>query len=294
MKKEQPDLLRYLAINADDEKWGLICTTVGYQVVRAGERYPVSQHPDTYNFKSQEGRVLNEYQLVYIIEGSGYFQSASCRRTKVSPGTMMLLFPGERHRYAPDPQRGWTEYWVGFRGSNMDQRLADGFFSEREPLHKIGVSETMINLYDKIIDFAEQEKAGYQPLISGIIVHMLGLVYYKQLNQAYANSAIVDKINQARTLMRNSVEHPLPIEAIAKELGLGYSWFRRVFKQYTGMSPSQYQMQLRLIRAKEMLGRDMMVSEVAYAIGFDSVSQFSSFFKNKEGITPTEFKERIK
>lgn len=293
MRKTQKDLLRYLTINNEDEKWGIVCTTVGYQVVTPGSSYPVSRHPETYNFKKLQGRILNEYQLVYIIEGSGYFVSESCKKTRVTAGTMIQLFPGEWHLYHPDPETGWVEYWIGFRGANIDKRIEMGFFPINEPLHKIGVSETIIRLYDDVIKFVEKENTGYQQLISGIVLHILGAVYYKRTNRAYANNVIVDKINKARMIMRDNIENPVSPENIAKELGLGYSWFRRVFKQYTGTSPSQYQLQLKLIKAKELLsGSGLRISEVAYAVGFDSVSQFSSFFKNKEKITPSEFKDR--
>lgn len=57
----------------------------------AGLRYPLSRHPEKYNFKPQTGRILNEYQLVYITKGSGYFSSQSCKSQKINAGTMILL-----------------------------------------------------------------------------------------------------------------------------------------------------------------------------------------------------------
>ena len=82
-------------------------------------------------------------------------------------------------------------------------------------------------------------------------------------------------------------------EGIAREIGVGCSWFRRVYKEYTRVSPAQYQLQLRLLRAKELLtSSNMNISEIAYALKFENTGQFSTFFKHKEGITPSEFRER--
>ena len=116
MKNSEKYLLHYLTANySNTAKWGILCTTVGYQIVAPRCHYPLSIHPDNYNFK-RYGRILHEYQFVYIVAGSGYFTSDSCATTKVSAGTIIMLFPGERHTYRPDANTGWTEYLVGFKG----------------------------------------------------------------------------------------------------------------------------------------------------------------------------------
>ncbi|MDH6303779.1 AraC-like DNA-binding protein [Parabacteroides sp. PF5-5] len=291
---KQNDQLRYLTISNMDEDWGIVVTTVGYQFVPPKGRYPLSRHPEDYDFKPQNGRILNEYQLVYITKGSGYFSSQSCPgRQKISTGTMILLFPGEWHSYYPDPETGWDEYWVGFRGPHIDRRVEKQFFNMKEPLHHIGLSATIVGLYNDILKLASLEKAGYQQMISSIVLHILGSVYYKKRNISFTNAYVVDKINEARILMKEQTEHPLSPEEIASRLGLGYSWFRRMFKEYTGVSPAQYQLQQKLLRAKELLTTTSLnISEIAYALKFENASQFSTFFKKKEGLTPSKFRER--
>ena len=95
-----------------------------------------------------------------------------------------------------------------------------------------------------------------------------------------------------RELMKD-VDNPRDVEAIARELGVSYSWFRKTFKEYTGISPAQYQLQQRLLKAKEMLtGTDINISDIAYALKFVNTGQFSTFFKHKEGVTPSDFRKR--
>lgn len=293
MEKQLSDQLKYLTISTTDEEWGIVVTTVGYQFIPSKGHYPLSRHPDNYDFKPQTGRILNEYQLVYITKGSGYFSSQSCKLQKIGAGTMLLLFPGEWHSYYPDKDTGWDEYWVGFRGIHIDKRVEKRFFTKEEPLHHIGLSATIVGLYEDILKFASQEKSGYQQMISSIVLHILGTVYYKRKNNSFTNTYVVDKINEARILMKEQVENPLSPEEIASQLGLGYSWFRRMFKEYTGVSPAQYQLQQRLLRAKELLtGSPLNISEIAYSLKFENAGQFSTFFKKKEGVTPSEFRER--
>ena len=207
MEKRLSDQLRYLTISAIDEEWGIVVTTVGYQFIPPKGNYPLSKHPDNYNFKPQTGRILNEYQLVYITKGSGYFSSQSCKMQKINAGTMILLFPGEWHSYYPDSETGWDEYWVGFRGVHIDRRVEKRFFTREEPLQHIGLSATIVGLYEDILKFASQEKTGYQEMISSIVLHILGTVYYKRRNNSFTNTYVVDKINEARILMKEQVEN---------------------------------------------------------------------------------------
>ncbi len=93
--------------------------------------------------------------------------------------------------------------------------------------------------------------------------------------------------------MKEQVEEPFRPEEIARQLGLGYSWFRRMFKEYTGVSPAHYQAQQKLLRAKELLtGTHLNITEIAYMLKFGNASQFSTFFKKREGVTPSGFRER--
>lgn len=293
MAPTRKDELHYLRISPNDEDWGIVVTTVGYQFIPPKSRYPLSQHPEQYDFKPQNGRTLNEYQLVYIIKGSGYFSSQSRKKERINAGTMILLFPGEWHSYSPDPETGWDEYWIGFRGPHIDRRVEKQFFRKEEPLHKIGISATIINLYEDVLRYAIQEKAGHQQMVSSILLQILGSVYYKEKNNSFGDPHIVDKINEARLLMKAQAENQLPPEEVASRLGLSYSWFRRMFKEYTGVSPAQYLLQQKLLKAKELLTTTQLnVSEIAYRLRFDNTGQFSTFFKTKEGITPSEFRKR--
>jgi len=293
MRRPQEDLLRYLTISASDEEWGIVVSTVGYQFIPPKSKYPLSPHPADYDFLPQTGRILNEYQLVYITKGSGYFSSQSCKPQKIQAGTMILLFPGEWHSYYPDKETGWDEYWVGFRGMHIDRRVEKRFFCKEEPLYHIGLSATIVGLYNDIMKFASEERSGYQQMISSIVLQILGSVYYKNRNKSFTNTYVVDKINEARILMKEHIENPLSAEEVASRLGLGYSWFRRMFKEYTGVSPAQYQLQQRLLRAKELLtSSSLNISEIAYTLKFENAGQFSTFFKKKEGLTPSEFRER--
>lgn len=289
----QQNIVRYPPVTEHDERWGMVCTTAGYQNVPPGAPYPLTQHPDRYNFTRLRGRTLNEYQLIYIVSGQGDFRSASCPAARVTAGTVLLLFPDEWHTYAPDPATGWEEWWVGFRGPDIDRRFEAGFISKREPLLRIGHSTGIVNRYQEIVRTIDEERKGFQQLVTGIVLHLLGSMLFERDNLRYLDHPIVEKIDRAREMMRRHIGGGLPPEEIARRLHIGYSWFRRTFRSYVGIAPAQYQLQLRHNRAKELLSSsERTVSEIAAELGFENVSQFSAFFKQREKITATEYRRK--
>ena len=63
--------LKYLAISQTDLKWGMTINSVGFQSIAARMPYPPNNHPSRYLFSTDNGRILNEYQLLYITRGGG-------------------------------------------------------------------------------------------------------------------------------------------------------------------------------------------------------------------------------
>jgi AraC-like DNA-binding protein len=291
----QPEIefLKYFVANHNDEAWGMITTTTGFQEMKSRDKDPIlERHPSGYSFKSSQGRILNEYQLVYIVDGKGVFRSSSIKLTKVNAGTMFLLFPGEWHTYYPYPSVGWKEYWIGFKGPVMENRVRAGFFSKEDPLCNIGISESIISRYNEIINIASKDKIGSQQVISSIALSILGSFYYKRLNSIEnQHTRIINMLNQARCQMRENLGESISLEELVRNLGMGYSWFRRMFKKYEGISPKQYLIQLKVAKIKELLTTtDMSISEIADQVGIENKSQLSTFFKKHEGIKPSDFR----
>lgn len=286
--------VKYPPVNDLDEKWGLIVTTVGFQTVLAKEPYPTKGHPQSYTFNPKVGRMLHEYQLLYFTKGGGTFASKERGEITIEAGMLLLLFPSEWHTYTPDARTGWDQYWIGFKGSFADGLVSNKFIHKESPVYKIGFSEQLVNLYKQAIEAASQEKISFQQYISGIAMHILGLVYYTVQNNLFIDEEIISKINKAKLIMREYPTKQASPEEIAGTLNMSYSWFRKMFKKYTGLSPTQYQLQIKIQKAKEFLtSSSIPVKEISEVLQFESVNYFISFFKEKTGESPTEFRSRI-
>ena len=197
----------YLIANERDQQWGLTVCSVGTERFEPGDAYPSDRHSGSYHFRANSGRIFDEYQLVYITEGEGYFESASVRPTKIVAGTMFLLFPGEWHTFSPKASTGWTQYWIGFKGTNIDLRIENGFLSKKCPIFQVGINDTIIKLYNEAIQAARHEMSCLQLLLAGIADHLLGLSYMIDHNRRFEeeNSEAAAKIQKAKVLMLESM-----------------------------------------------------------------------------------------
>lgn len=290
MEKTNP--VKYIIENPRDVLWGLTITTVGCEKIRPGESYPTDCHLDSHSFSPDKGRVLQEYQLVYITEGRGTFESTESGKTKINPGMLFLLFPDEWHTYCPDKEVGWTQYWIGFKGVNMDARVRQEFFSKKNPVFEVGLTEELVNLFIKAIDTTDKEKAHFQQMLAGIVNYMLGLIYMLDENNRLGRDRHwVDQISRARILMHENIESNMTVQDIAEAVGAGYSTFRKNFKKYTGLSPASYFQDLKLQRAKDLLCMTTLsVKEIAYRLNFESPDYFSAQFRKKTGNRPSDLR----
>ena len=284
-----------MVTSEEDELWGLTVTTVGHQEINANEAYPPRNHPFEYYFNVDRGRVLNEYQLLYITNGNGIFTyGADKHSTLISEGKMFFLMPGVWHSYRPLENSGWNEYWIGFKGNIIEKIVSEGFFLNRQPIFNIGLNERIVDLYLKAIEIVKEERAGYQQALSGIVMHILGLMYYRDKTRNFVDEELIGKINKAKVIMRESVYSNVTAEEIAKSLLISYSGFRRAFKEFTGSSPTKYMMELKLNEAKLLLSTTLQsVKQISYNLKFENPEYFSVFFKKRTGITPLEYRNAV-
>ena len=283
---------KYLIATERDAEWGLTISTVGREEIAPGEAYPTKGHADGYYFDIQKGRTLDEYQLLYQSEGEGVFQSEHIPETRIKAGDIFLLFPGEWHTYHPSATKGWKSYWIGFKGKNIDDRVKAGFLSPEKPIYHVGFSNEILSLYEEAYKTAQEEAAYSQQTLAGIVNHLIGTMYSLERNIVLnKNTQHVDLINKGRLRIRETLEEAVSIQDISLELGISYSSFRKLFKEYTGMAPAMYQQSLRLQRAKELLSTtDESIKEIAYRLNFESPDYFSAKFKNQTGMKPSDFR----
>ena len=283
--------LKYLIVNDKDRSFGLSINTVGYQSIRPNSPYPVRNHPSGYFFNAQKGRVLREYQLLYITKGQGSFASDDTPDRQVGKGHLIVLFPGQWHTYKPDTATGWNEYYIGFEGTMADQLVRNSFLTKDNQVLDIGLNEELAMLFSRALEVAEEDKTASQQYLAGIVLHMIGLVLSVSRNNVFEKYNVSEKMEQAKIIMNENLCREIDPEQLAARLNLSYSWFRKAFKDYTGYAPAKYFQELKMRKAKQLLvGSTHSVKEICFMLGYTSTEHFSNLFKKHAGITPLKYR----
>ncbi len=294
MTKNYNDLgveFKYLIVNDMDQKFGLWVNTVGFQSIQPDSPYPLKDHPSGYFFNAQKGRVLREYQLVYITKGRGLFSSETTPEKQVCKGRLMVLFPGQWHTYHPYRQTGWNEYYIGFEGPVIDNLVKGGFLSKDNQVLEVGLNEELVSLFFRALEIAEADKISSQQYLGGIVLHIVGMILSISKNKIFEVGDVDQKIEQAKIIMNENVFKDIDPEELAMKLNISYSWFRKVFKDYTGYAPAKYFQELKLHKAKQLLvGTSHSVKEISFMLDYKSTEHFFSLFKKRTGFTPLEYR----
>jgi len=281
----------YLPYSKEDERLGMVCTTAGSQDVPSGTVYPPHRDKHPVLFRPvAEGRVLPEYQIIYIIKGKGTFSSAGTT-WDVSPGSMLMVLPGLKHWYKPAEETGWSEYWVGFKGSYFDKLAREGLLSAERPFFDIGHYDYLITVFNRIFDEVRSQKPLYQmKACTGVLTLIAeALARTRRREQPDIYRKIVE---QAKSLMETNIDGAVNLPSIASQIGISTSRLNEVFKQFTSMTPYQYYIQIKIHKAAELLGEEnISVKEAAWRMGFDDQYYFSRLFKHKTGIAPSDWKK---
>lgn len=96
-------------------------------------------------------------------------------------------------------------------------------------------------------------------------------------------------VARAIASIRASIDEPLSVSALADHAGMSRSSFHAHFKAVTGLTPGQYQKDIRLLEARRLIleGRDA-ISSVAFDVGYESAAHFSRDYARKFGRSPRE------
>ena len=267
---------------------GLFITDIGY--------YPKAEHH--YRVRDQG---VDQYVLIYCVDGSGFYV-VDGKRYEVKKNQYFVLPACKPHEYGADKGKGWTIYWVHFRG------IAAPVFAEGANTPQT-INVTMnsrisdrINIFEEILTtlhFGE----GIDDLryASSLLIRFLASMRYigqfrraKAGQQPFSANTDIDVVEQAIHYMRENIENSISIKEVLHYVGYSQSHFSKLFKNRTGMSPLSYINHLKMEHASYLLKTtDLKVNQICYKVGIEDPLYFSRLFSKVMGMSPTKYKESL-
>jgi AraC-like DNA-binding protein len=101
----------------------------------------------------------------------------------------------------------------------------------------------------------------------------------------------MERLWAARRVIDERYADPLVVEDVARAAALSLYHFIREFRRAFGCTPGRYLRERRLTRARQLLAvSDLPVTEICFAVGFESLGSFCTLFRKSEGATPAAYR----
>ena len=129
-----------------------------------------------------------------------------------------------------------------------------------------------------------------------VFARHLSLVVDQSVASADANVIPGDSpvIQRAKDLIESRQQEDLSVGDVAKMLNISVFYFCKVFRKATGLTFTEYLAQVRVAKARNLLQNPhVRISEVAFEVGFQSITHFNRVFRKLTGESPTAFRSRI-
>lgn len=101
------------------------------------------------------------------------------------------------------------------------------------------------------------------------------------------------RIREVQAFLEENLDRDVDLRAIAREAALSPYYFTRQFTAYVGVPPYRYLIGLRIQRAMQMLrDSELTVTQICHRVGFNSLSHFTTTFRQHTGLSPSAYRRR--
>lgn len=230
--------------------------------------------------------IRSHFLMVLVEQGSAIVYSP--KKTKLSSHDLFVMFPGEKVHY--QALTDWSIRWIGIYGDSVEPLLLKCGITRKNPICSVSrfteLSELLTSLLKLSDDPYEASHFKRQSLLYD---------FFALLMQNANTNAVNAPIEAAKHIIKFNYSTDLTLTKLADRLNLNPTYFSRLFKEKTGMSPKQYILKIRMDRAKELLSHTQYtVKEISNSVGFPDSLYFSRLFKKYEGQSPLTYRQNIK
>jgi len=237
-------------------------------------------------------RLRPMWTYLFVAAGGGFVRVGG-NQGRLEPGINLLLPPWRLHAYGSE--RPWSSVFIhfgGVRASRLVGRIAGApwpLLADRDP------AGTWRLLQEMILECRKRGEA-VQPILSAKLTQLL-IRFREQWRKGSAvetpgEGKVFDSVEK---WMRENLKGQVSVAELAAKAGFSPSHFSRIWKRRTGRSPVDYLIDLRLLRARELLSQTALsVRAIAERTGFEDQLYFSRLFHRRIGLPPSTYRENTR
>ena len=256
--------------------------------------------PRVYTFFYQEreqgfvftGESHSMYELTYVDKGSLHCVLEG-QDLLLQPGDMALCLPEQWHMHYADTGVAPSYVTVSFDVEGLDaQHLANRSF--RSPQKAIDLLRHMLREQERNDPYCEDVILGLLRQLLLVLVRQGASQETSVRNpQGFHNENAI--ILRAQQYISENVRKKLSVPVVAQNTGVSASYLTSLFHKHLQISPGEYIRRVKLQESKQMIREsNLNFSQIAAALQYSTIHHFSRSFKEKYGITPTQYAKSVK
>ena len=259
-------------------------------------------------FNSFRAQVSPTLRLYYVIEGKFEWTIDNQSHT-LYPGDLAVVLPGVLFGGGTDFFDIGTVASISITLDEFDKN-GDMFFGKWSRLSETEMSwigkylltantPVLTNLrqagmlLETICREITGKEIGYITRVNQVIDEILILLGRRSTRQNQSHEEFPQNFVKLETSLRENLNHHWSVAEMASLVGLGHTAFSEKVKNYTGFSPLNYLINIRISKAVNLLKcREYNVTDIALDTGFYSSQHFATTFKKFTGYSPSEFRKK--
>jgi AraC-like DNA-binding protein len=225
------------------------------------------------------------------------------------PGDLAIILPGQRFGGEKDLLNIGTLSWMSLELKQLDRngKIAMGSWSRITDAECATIGKVLLSGNCQVLskvkeggtvlqniqnEFINQE-IGYVARINQLLDELFILVVRQLTRQDNSRRDFPQAFTKLEQTLRSDLSHQWTVDEMAASVGLGTTAFSEKVKSFTGFSPLNYLINIRISEAIKLLKRiDVPITDIALEVGFYSSQHFATTFKKLTGYTPTEFRKK--
>jgi AraC-like DNA-binding protein len=263
---------------------------------------------NTIQFDSLKKNSSDFFRFYYVVDGR-FDWMIDDQHHILYPGDLAIILPGQRFGGEKDLLDIGTVSWLYIQLEDLKQngRISMGKWSRLTDSESRTIGRILLLnnspvlsklkeagiLFQNICNEFTNQEIGYSARINQIIDELFILVARQLTRQNNSRRDFPQTFMKLEQTLRENLSHQWTVEEMAALVGLGITAFSEKVKSFTGFSPLNYLINIRISEAIKLLKRsDVNVTDIALDVGFYSSQHFATTFKKLTGYTPSEFRKK--
>lgn len=242
------------------------------------------------------GPALRDHYIIhYVFKGKGEFVIQN-EKYEVSENEGFLIPPGIVVSYKADHDNPWSYCWVGFNGLKADYYVTRLGLSTSNPIFVCEPNNNLLLIIKNMLQAKDSKKLKDLKLLADLYSFL-----YEINDKTNSSDIVQEPQSNKEEYLKASIEFiaknysmPISISEIATHIGIDRSYLFILFKEFLNTSPSEYLINFRISKAKELLkDNTLSVGSVSRSVGYNDQLVFSKTFKKVTGLSPLNYRLKI-